>query len=62
VPDQAAPFARDGTANWSLAGVSAVRVALMELNVLAKLPRWAYALAFQVKAAVTAPLRPTAAK
>jgi len=30
-----------GTANWSLAGVSAVRVALTELKVLAK--RWSCA-------------------
>ena len=40
VPDQAAPAAVAGTANWSLAGVSAVRAALTALNVEANRPLW----------------------
>ena len=36
VPVHVAPSAVEGTENWSLAGVSAVRVALTELNVLEK--------------------------
>ena len=37
VADHAAPVAEEGTANWSLAGVSAVRVAFTALKVEAKL-------------------------
>ena len=50
MPVQAAPSAVAGTANWSLAGVSAVRVAFTELKVLAKVWSWPYALAVQAKA------------
>ena len=61
-PTQPMPIAVAGTANWLLAGVSAVRVEFTALNELEKSWLCAYAVAFQRNVAEVFPLTPRDAK